>query len=55
MINKLFRLEFSHHLKWERESAKPLVNRSSDGVGSVNDIFDHRRGTIRGTAEIKES
>ena len=24
-------------------------------MGSVNDIFDHRRGTIRGTAEIKDS
>ena len=39
----------------KRESAKSLAYRSSDGAGSVNDIFDHRRGTIRETAEIKDS
>ena len=39
----------------KRESAKLLAYRSSDGVGSANDIFDHSRGTISGTAEIKDS
>ena len=39
----------------KRESAKLLAYRSSDGVGSADDIFDHRRGTISGTAEIKDS
>ena len=39
----------------ERVSAKLLTYRSSDGVGSANDIFDHRRGTISGTGEIKSS
>lgn len=38
-----------------KEKAKLLAYRSSDGVGSANDIFDHGKGTISGTTEIKDS
>ena len=39
----------------KREKAKLLAFRSSDGKGHVSDIFDHNKGTISGTAEIKDS
>lgn len=39
----------------KREKAKLLAFRSSDGAGDVTDIFDHKKGTISGTAEIKDS
>ena len=39
----------------KKASVKLLAFRSSDGKGDVNAIFDHRRGTISGTAEIKGS
>ena len=39
----------------KKEKAKLVAVRSSDGQGDANDIFNHKKGTISGTEELKDS